>query len=98
MGKAGTLVLGVTLRRGGVKRQRWVSSNTPLPELLLGEQVFCLVVCRHSFIQGKICLAKVGLGGKEEEDDEVDEDMEEEEVDDLLEPDLEEVPALPPGC
>lgn len=26
--------------------------HTPLPELLLGEQFFCLVVCRHSFIQG----------------------------------------------
>lgn len=73
-------------------------SNTPLPELLLGEQVFCLVVCRHSFIQGKICLAKVGLGGSEEEEDDVDDDMEEEEVDDLLEPDLVEAPALPPGC
>lgn len=57
-----------------------------------------MVVCRHSFIQGKICLAKVGLGGREEEDDDVDEDIEEEEADDLLEPDLEAVPALPPGC
>lgn len=71
-----------------------------MPELLLGEQFFCLVVCRHSFIQGKICLAKVGLGGSEEEEEDVDEDMEEEELDDLLEPDLEteEVPVLPPGC
>lgn len=43
-------------------------------------------------------MAKVGLGGKEEEEDDVDEDIEEEEVDDLLEPDFEEVPALPPGC
>lgn len=70
-----------------------------LPELLLGEQFFCLVVCRHSFIQGKICLARVGLGGSEEEAD-VEEDVEEEELDDLLGPDLEteEAPALPPGC
>lgn len=76
-------------------RHRQVYVNTPLPELLLGEQFFCLVACRDSFIQGKICLAKVGLGGSEEE-----EDVEEEELDDLLGPDLvpEEAPALPPGC
>lgn len=67
--------------------------------LLLGEQFFCLVVCLHSFIQGKICLAKAGLGGSEEEED-VEEDVEEEELEDLLGPDLVTVedPALPPGC
>lgn len=71
-----------------------------MPELLLGEQFFCLVVCRHSFIQGKICLASVGLGGSEEEEEEDDDDVDEEELDDLLGPDLETVeePALPPGC
>lgn len=71
-----------------------------MPELLLGEQFFCLVACRLSFIQGKICLARVGLGGSEEEEDDVEDDMEEEELDDLLGPDLEteEAPALPPGC
>lgn len=76
---------------------RW---NTPLPELLLGEQFFCLVVCRHSFIQGKICLVKVGLGGSEEEEGDVEDVVEEEDVDDLLGADLgtEEAPALPPGC
>lgn len=75
-------------------------SHTPLPELLLGELFFCLVACRHSFIQGKICLDMVGLGGSEEEEEDVEEDVEEEELDGLLGPDLvsEEPPALPPGC
>lgn len=45
-------------------------------------------------------MAKVGLGGSEEEEDDVEDDVEEEELDDLLGPDLvtEEAPALPPGC
>lgn len=89
----------VLLGRAKAKTDREkVYSNTPeLLELLLGEQFFCLVVCRDSFIQGKICLVNVGLGGSEEEEDD---DVEEEEFDDLLGPDLvpEEAPALPPGC
>lgn len=57
------------------------------------------MLCRLSFIQGKICLASVGLGGREEEE-EVEDDEEEEDTDDLLRPDLEtaEDPVLPPGC
>lgn len=45
-------------------------------------------------------MVSVGLGGSEEELDDADEDVEEEEFDDLLGPDLETVedPALPPGC
>ena len=83
----------IEIQRGGIY------CNTPLPELLLGEQFFCLVVCRDSFIQGKICLASVGLGGSEEEDD-VEDDVEEEELDDLLGSDLETADdlVLPPGC
>lgn len=45
-------------------------------------------------------MARVGLGGSEEDEDDVEDDVEEEEVDDLLVPDLEseEDPVLPPGC
>lgn len=69
-------------------------------DVLLGEQFFCLVFCRHSFIQGKICLARAGLGGSEDEEEEVEEDVEEVELEDLLGPVLvtEVAPALPPGC
>lgn len=35
--------------------------HTPLAELALGELFFCLVFCLDSFIQGKICLLRVGL-------------------------------------
>lgn len=45
-------------------------------------------------------MAKVGLGGSEDEEGDVEDDVEEEELDDLLGADLEteEAPALPPGC
>lgn len=45
-------------------------------------------------------MVKVGLGGSEEEEGDVEDVVEEEDVDDLLGADLgtEEAPALPPGC
>lgn len=47
-----------------------------------------------------ICLARAGLGGSEDEEEEVEEDVEEVELEDLLGPVLvtEVAPALPPGC
>lgn len=72
-----------------------------LAAVLLGELFFCLVVCLHSFIQGKICLARAGLGGSDEggvaDEEVVDDDPE---FDELLAGAAFEVtdPAAPPAC